>query len=147
MIFRKPRLSELLKRELNRLTVAIMKFQTAKNIREEHRKKYFSEILLVSALARIPIFPEHMESMYINSAINDLKKTLKFMRQLRELGSNKPYLLLRMREIDEAINILDELVNMSSINYDDVLRKLSRVRDTLTIIYSIVEEHEGIRSS
>ncbi len=145
MIFHKMGLKEKIRREINRLSITLMKIEAAKRIHEERRSKPFSELTLVTALAHIPLFPEHLETIYLNSAMGDLKKTLRFLKELNKTISSKleySYILIKRKDIEEAISILSSIFSAKKISYMDLIDKVNSIKNLITEIYAMIRERE-----
>ncbi len=84
MLFRKCRAEEVVRREAERLKSAIVKIEFAKTIVSIAKRERADKLLMESAIVGIPASSRNIANLYMDSAFNDIEKTVKSLRKVEK---------------------------------------------------------------
>ncbi|HDJ83397.1 MAG TPA: hypothetical protein ENG44_00190 [Desulfurococcaceae archaeon] len=121
-IKRKPLIKVLMK-EVHRLFIASARIRSARNMIERIKGRKLDSVLIVTALAGIPVSSKDLASMNINAAIKDIEKTKAILEKVRKrIEKDYPHLYISRVKLllEDIITVLEKAAN-SKENIDLML--------------------------
>lgn len=121
-IKRKPVIKVLMK-EVHRLFIASARIRSARNMIERIKGRKLDSVLIVTALAGIPVSSKDLASMNINAAIKDIEKTKATLEKVRKrIEKDYPHLYISRVKLllEDIITVLEKAAN-SKENIDLML--------------------------
>ena len=88
LMLRKKEAKEVIEKEAERLKTAMVKIELARNIVNQVRKRK-DPLLFESAIVGIPASSRNIANLYIDSAFNDIEKTVKTLKKVERKMAKK----------------------------------------------------------
>ena len=126
-IKRKPVIKVLMK-EVHRLFIASARIRSARNMIERIKGRKLDSVLIVTALAGIPVSSKDLASMNINAAIKDIEKTKATLEKVRKrIEKDYPHLYISRVRL-----LLEDIIT--------VLEKAANSKDNIDLMLELIDE-------
>jgi len=126
-IKRKPVIKVLMK-EVHRLFIASAKIRSARNMIERIKGRKLDSVLIVTALAGIPVSLKDLASMNINAAMKDIEKTKAMLEKVRKrIEKDYPHLYISRVRL-----LLEDIIT--------VLEKAANSKDNIDLMLELIDE-------
>lgn len=139
---RKPVVKVLMK-EVHRLFIASARIRSARNMIEKIKDRKLDSVLIVTALAGIPVSSKDLASMNINAAIKDIEKTITTLEKVRRrIEKDYPHLYVSRVKLllEDIITVLEEAVS-SKDNIDLTLELIDKASFMLKYLIGELANH------
>lgn len=146
-MFRRKSPAKILSSIIHRVKLAEMKLRVAENIRRESRRRPINELVVTSAVAGIPVFPEFLARIYVNAAVTDFNKARKeLLRFKKEYVDKMKYsvsMVLIRDKIDEAVSTLNEIMSINLASIDEVESRVKKCTSLLQEAINVLDKYSS----
>ena len=134
---------KVLIKEVHRLFIASARIRSARNMIEKIKGRKLDSVLIVTALAGMPVSSKDLASMYINAAVKDIEKTKTTLEKVRKrIEKDYPHLYVSRVKLllENIIIVLDKAVN-SKDNVDLMLELIDEASFMLKYLINELANH------